>query len=148
ALGPGEVLVELIEVLWTAERNGVARRSFQVAWENIRETGARQIGNCARTEQARRNRSGAQRLHRTVEAVVVELGRTHDIRAEYVGEVEVQILVIVGLPGVIAGIRAVVNGAGEVVLMEVGITAVDRGLIGPVVINTIHVAPGILRIST
>src|SRR5208337_775013 len=147
ALGPGDVLVELIEVLWTAKGKGICRRVLHVPRENILETGPGQSGNRAGTEQARRHRSGAQRLIRTVDAVVVDLARTHQIRGEHVGEVEVHILVVVGLTGVIPDIRAVVNDAGEIVLTVESVAAVNRGLVGPVVVNTLHRAVSILRIS-
>ena len=145
ALCPGKVVEDLVQVLRTAKRDGVAGRRLAVTGEYQRDApyGRKRGGRIER----RADRIGAQRLDRSVQAVVDQLRRIDQRGRKNVGDGERRVLVEVGLTRAVARIRAGVDGSREVEFVVGRITPVNRRLVRQIEVDLGDLHPGVLRAS-
>src|SRR5947207_5578367 len=106
SLRPAQVVIELVQVLWSAKRYSIAWRKWQISRHS-------HIGSCSEERccgviagkvQRWANRSGTEWLI-VVQAAVNCFELVHHCRTEYVSYVAEYVLVIVTESGVISLIR-------------------------------------------
>ena len=145
-LVPGyrEILVELDQVLRSAEGDRVARRLIQVAREDEGLRATRHGGHGARGVESRADRSRSKRLQ-VVHAVVDDLRRADNARREDVRHGQGDVLVEGVLAGVVTRVRRVVDRTGGVNFVVTSVTSADVGLGREVEVNLANFVPGVLR---
>ena len=148
-LVPGyrEILVELDQVLRSAEGDRVARRLIQVAREDQRLRATRHGGHAARGVQGRADRSRSKGLQ-VVQAVVDDLRRADNARREDVRHGQGDVLAEGVLAGVVTRVRRVVDRTGGVNFVVTSVTSADVGLGREVEVNLANFVPGVLRRTT